>query len=110
MTSKRFFELEARCKKLRKAKMARYIVFIFTLCLCGLGGYYYFFELEKHLAYETVQISTPIEPNVKVLPIRPSIEASIDENLTEILKNEAEKKQSYDTLFLQPKVNYKTHE
>ena len=110
MTSKRFFELEARCKKLKKAKMARYIVFIFTLCMGGLGSYYYFFGLAPHKVQETFQTPTQEFVKMEVLESTPVLELSVEENSTQEESIEAEKKETYDTLFLQPKVNHKKNE
>ena len=110
MTSKRFFELEDRCKKLKKAKMARYIVLIFTLCMGGLGSYYYFFGGLPNKPQEVFQPSKQEIIPVEVSQNTPVLEVSVEENSTQEVSIEAEKKETYDTLFLQPKVNHKKNE
>ena len=110
MTSKRFFELEARCKRLKKAKFARYIVFIFALCITGLGSYYYFFgglpDKPKEVLQASKQEIAPIEVSQNI----PVLAGAVEENNTHEISLEAEKKETYDTLFLQPKVNHQKNE
>ena len=104
MTSKRFFELEDRCKRLKKAKLARYIVFIFALCVSGLGSYYYFFGGLPNKPQEVFQPSKQEIVPAEVSQNTPVLELSVEENSTQEESIEAEQKQTYDTLFLEPKV------
>ena len=90
--------------------MARYIVFIFALCIGGLGSYYYFFGLAPHKVQETFQTPTQEFVKMEVLESTPVLELSVEENSTQEESIEAEKKETYDTLFLQPKVNHQKNE
>ena len=47
---------------------------------------------------------------MEVLESTPVLEVSVEENSTQEESIEAEKKETYDTLFLQPKVNHKKNE
>ena len=110
MTSTGFFELEDRCKRLKKAKLARYILFIFALCVSGLGSYYYFFGGLPNKPQEVFQpLKQEIVP-AEVSQNTPVLELSVEENSTQEESIEAEKKETYDTLFLQPKVNHQKNE
>lgn len=72
--------------------MARYIVFIFTLCMGGLGSYYYFFGLAPHKVQETFQTPTQEFVKMEVLESTPVLEVSVEENSTQEESIEAEKK------------------
>lgn len=110
MTSKRFFELEQRCKRLKKAKMARYIVFIFTFCMSLFGLFYYFFgfSIPKQSEPMEAPMQTLHDSNVsKSIPVEEVLQ---EKKSTQEEHVEAEQKQSYDTLFLEPKVMPATKE
>lgn len=104
MTSKRFFELEQRCKRRKKAKMARYIVFIFTFCLSVFGLFYSFFGFSTPKLSERIESPVQMLHQSNVSKSTPVEEVLHEKNSTQEVHVEAEQKQTYDTLFLEPKV------
>ena len=83
---------------------------IFILLLLGAGSYYYFFGLAPHKVQETCQTPTQEFVKMEVLESTPVLEVSVEENSTQEESIEAEKKETYDTLFLQPKDNHQKNE
>ncbi|MDD3344248.1 MAG: hypothetical protein PHR87_11825, partial [Sulfurospirillaceae bacterium] len=106
MTNSRFEDLERRCQKLKRARIAK-IVLLFASISFLIGGYFYMNNITA-APVKVVPLPTTITPavennNTSVTP--PTSEEDnntlnvVEENITQ----ESEK-QNYDTLLLAPKV------
>lgn len=102
MTSKHFFALEKRCKKMRKIKIIKIVLIVFAFGMSVLNGYYYFW---KHNSTTSVPplLNKQDTTNVPQEALVPEIIQELNEQ--RIIPEEKEKEnEKYDTLFLEAKI------
>lgn len=105
MTNSRFEDLERRCQKIKRARIAKIVLF-FTFISFLVGGYFYMNTTNSILVEKVSNASSlpmaTVEMNMTMSQLgdeKNETQISMEENITQ----ESEK-QSYDTLLLTPKV------
>lgn len=108
MTNSRFEDLERRCQKLKRARIAKIVLFFASIAFF-VGGYFYIDVTAKNPPVITTAQPTALVPALPETNATSTIELGSEENNTKsysIEENTTQEseKQNYDTLLLAPKI------
>lgn len=106
MTNSRFEDLERRCQKIKRARIAKIVLFFASITFF-ISGYFYMNAASNTPVISTAKsaVVVPKMPENNVSIIQPSHEDNVTYiNVEENITHENEK-QNYDTLLLAPKIN-----
>lgn len=115
MTNSRFEDLERRCQKIRRRRIARIVSICVVLSLVGFGYFYYtlhgltpYTDLKKPLKESVIQAinNSTMSLDIKVEEVNQTIQLQSENNLSQSLETPKQPAESsgYDTLVLSPKV------